>query len=260
MITTNYVPGSPCWLDLGAPDVAAAAEFYGAALDWQYQAMDDQYGLFKRDGKTVAALGPLTEKGARSAWMIYFATADVDATAQAVRQAGGTVRVAPMDIDSEARMAQFSDPQGGQFAAMQPGKTAGLEAVNTPGTLTWTELYTTDADAAKTFYDAVFGWQTSDMPMPTGGPYTLLTPAGGDEDLMQGGLMEMAREDLALTGGMAYWHPVFAVEDCDATVARFRDLGGGVQMGPEDAEGVGRLAICLDPAGADCVVLTPSAP
>jgi predicted enzyme related to lactoylglutathione lyase len=29
-------------------------------------------------------------------------------------------------------------------------------------------------------------------------------------------------------------------------------------MGPEDAEGVGRLAVCVDPAGADFVVLTPA--
>jgi predicted enzyme related to lactoylglutathione lyase len=29
-------------------------------------------------------------------------------------------------------------------------------------------------------------------------------------------------------------------------------------MGPEDAEGVGRLAVCLDPANADFVVLTPA--
>lgn len=33
--------------------------------------------------------------------------------------------------------------------------------------------------------------------------------------------------------------------------------GGRVQMGPQDAEGVGRLAVCLDPANADFVVLTP---
>ena len=34
--------------------------------------------------------------------------------------------------------------------------------------------------------------------------------------------------------------------------------GGTVQMGPVDAEGVGRMALCLDPFKADFVLLTPT--
>jgi uncharacterized protein len=30
MITTDFVPGSPCRLDLGAPDIGAATAFYGS--------------------------------------------------------------------------------------------------------------------------------------------------------------------------------------------------------------------------------------
>lgn len=75
---------------------------------------------------------------------------------------------------------------------------------------------------------------------------------------MQGGLMQVREEDLALADGRPYWHPVFAVTDCDAAVAKVTENGGSVQMGPEDAEGVGRLAVCLDPSNADFVVLAPA--
>jgi predicted enzyme related to lactoylglutathione lyase len=75
---------------------------------------------------------------------------------------------------------------------------------------------------------------------------------------MHGGLMQLRKEDLTLTGGRPYWHPVFAVDDCDAAVAKVNESGGSVQMGPEDVQGVGRLAVCLDPANADFVVLAPS--
>ncbi|MFF6953216.1 VOC family protein [Streptomyces iakyrus] len=263
MITTEYVPGSPCWLDLGAPDVPAAAAFYGAVLGWDYESMgeseDFEGGMFKKDGKIVAGLGKLTEEGARSAWMLYYCVADADAATQAVQQAGGTVRVAPMDLDDWGRMAQYSDPLGGQFAVWQPGTNKGLELVDQPGSLSWTELYTSDAAGAREFYGALFDWQFSDMPLPgDAGTYTLITPAGLSEDRMHGGLMQLRKEDLAMTGGRPYWHPVFAVEDCDAAVAEVAGNGGTVQMGPEDMEGVGRLAVCLDPAGADFVVLKPS--
>ncbi|MET9503401.1 VOC family protein [Streptomyces sp. NPDC006259] len=265
MITTDLTPGSPCWLDLGAPDVRAAADFYGAVLGWSFEPMGEgggmEGGMFQKDGRTVAGLGKLSEEGARSAWMIYYTVTDVDATTRAVEDAGGTVRVAPRDLGEWGRMGQYTDPSGGQFAAWQPGEQAGFELADDAGALSWTELYTSDAAAARQFYGAVFNWRFSDMEMPGGGgTYTLITPDGLSEDRMQGGLMELAEEDLSLAGGRAYWHPVFGVADCDAAVAAVTDNGGSVQMGPVDAEGVGRLAVCLDPSGADFVVLTPAPP
>ena len=263
MITTDFAPGSPCWLDLGAPDVRAAAAFYGSVLGWDYESMgegeDMEGGMFRKDGKIVAGLGKLTEEGARSAWMIYFCVTDADATTQAVRDGGGTVRVEPRDLDEWGRMAQYSDPLGGQFAVWQPGTNKGVELVDRPGSLSWTELYTSDAAGAKAFYGGVLGWQFSDMELPGGGgTYSLITPAGQPEERMHGGVMELPRENLDLANGRPYWHPVFNVADCDAAVAAVTENGGSVQMGPEDAEGVGRLAVCLDPANADFVVLTPA--
>ncbi|MFF4445370.1 VOC family protein [Streptomyces sp. NPDC001502] len=262
MITTDFAPGSPCWLDLGVPDVRAAAAFYGTVLGWDFESMGEgepgEGGMFRKDGKVVAGLGKLTEEGARPAWMIYHSVTDADATTQAVERLGGTVRVAPRDLDEWGRMAQFSDPLGGQFAVWQPGRSTGVELVDEPGSLCWTELYTSDAAAAKEFYGGVFGWQFGDMALPGGGgAYALITPAGLPEERMHGGLMELPAEHLVLAHGRPYWHPVFAVADCDATVAAVTGNGGRVQMGPQDAEGVGRLAVCLDPSNADFVVLTP---
>ncbi|EGX56360.1 hydroxylase [Streptomyces zinciresistens K42] len=277
MITTDQAPGSPCWLDLGTPDVPAAAAFYGAVLGWEYESMgggaegdepgggdtggDFEGGMFKKDGGTVAGLGSLTEEGARSAWMLYFAVPDADAAARSVESAGGTVRVAPTDLADWGRMAQFTDPLGAQFAVWQPGSTPGFERADEVGSLSWTELLTTDAAAAKEFYGGLFDWRYTDMELPGGGgTYVLMTPAGLPEERMQGGIMQMPAANLALTGGRPYWHPVFHVADCDAAVAAVTGNGGRVQMGPDDAEGVGRLAVCLDPAGADFVVLTPAPP
>ncbi|MER8041617.1 VOC family protein [Streptomyces sp. NPDC094032] len=273
MITTDFSPGSPCWLDLGTPDVPAAAAFYGAVFGWEYEAMGgsgdaqgaedaEQFegGMFRKDGKVVAGLGTLTEPGARSAWMIYYSVADADATTRAVERGGGTVRVAPRDLDEWGRMAQYSDPLGGQFAVWQPGTNKGAELVDEPGSLSWTELYTTDAAAAKAFYADVLGWWYSDMEMPGGeGTYSLITPAGLPAERMHGGLLQLPADQLPLAGGRPYWHPVFAVTDCDATVAEATGNGGTVQMGPADVPGVGRLAVCLDPANADFVVLAPEA-
>lgn len=68
-------------------------------------------------------------------------------------------------------------------------------------------------------------------------------------------MVQLAAEHLP--DGNAYWHPVFAVVDCDAAAARVTANGGSIVMGPETSPGVGRLAVAHDPFGAECVLLTP---
>ncbi len=260
MLTTDYAPGSPDWLDLGTPDVEAAASFYGALFGWQFQSAGPEaggYGMFTLEGKTVAAAGPLMEQGASSAWTTYFHTIDADATAKAVEQAGGTVRFAPFDVFTQGRMAGFTDPAGVQFAVWQPGDTKGLDAVTIPNTLCWTELHTTDAVAAKAFYQTVFGWDTEDVPMG-GFTYTVVSPSGGGEEASQGGIMGMSDEMLS-AGMRPRWQPYFEVVNCDAVVAEASTRGGTVLMPPEDVEGVGRMALLVDPFGAPFAVLTSAA-
>lgn len=259
MITTDFVTGSPCWIDLGTPDTDAAVAFYSAVFGWEYSLLGPEpggYGAFRSDGRTVAAVGPLTEEGARPSWTVYFATPDAEDTASAVRRAGGTVRVEPGDVGGEGRLAQFTDPVGAEFAVWQPGETRGLDRVGEPGSLTWIELCTSDTATSAEFYRTLFGWATNDIPLPGGGgAYSLILPRNGGAEQAQGGIVQLDADSMRAEGG-PYWHPVFEVVDCDATIARVRDNGGRVRMGPEEAEGVGRLAVCLDGAGAEFVVLT----
>ncbi|ORT55997.1 VOC family protein [Streptomyces sp. CB03238] len=254
MLTTDFVPGTPNWIDLGAPDTDAAVAFYSAVFGWTFQSAGPEaggYGFFQRDGGTVAALGPLTEEGASPSWTPYFHTPDADATSKAVEQAGGTVRVPPMDVFTAGRMAAFTDPTGADFAVWQPGDTKGLDTVMEPNTLCWTELYTTDAAAAKDFYRSVFSWQYQDMDMGGGMVYSVVSSPGGgtDDDPGQGGIMQLQEENLAAGSG-SEWHPYFGVTDCDATFATATEHGATPLVAPIDAPGVGRLAMLMDPSGA----------
>src|SRR4051794_38253389 len=108
--------------------------------------------------KPVAGLGPQMNPAAPPSWTSYVTVTSADETAEQVKAAGGQVFMPPMDVLDVGRMAIFADPAGAVFAAWEPRAHKGAGIVNEPGTLCWNELVTTDLDAAKTFYGAVFGW------------------------------------------------------------------------------------------------------
>lgn len=245
------------WVDLGTTDVDAAAAFYTALFGWEFRSAGPDaggYGMFTRGGKTVAAAGTLTEPGAQPAWTIYFHSVDADATAKAVEPAGGSVRFAPFDVFGQGRMGGFADPAGAHFASWQPGETRGLHEVTVPGTLCWTELYTTDVAGAKAFYHSALGWATEDVPMGDF-TYTVVRPSGTGQEASQGGIMPISPE-MASGGVTPRWQPYFEVTDCDAAAAAASSHGGTVLMPPQDIEGVGRLALFTDPFGAPFAVIT----
>jgi uncharacterized protein len=233
LLTTDFVPGAPNWIDLGSPDVVASAEFYGRVLGWTHVPLGPEaggYGFFRHEERTVAAVGPLSEPGARSAWTIYFAAPDADATTRAVAETGGNVRLEPFDVFTSGRMAQLTDPQGAEFAVWQAGDLLGVDAVSSEGALTWIELHSPD-DAS--FYRAVFSWDVVTFP---GAPGEFVRRAGTGEGRLFGAVVP--DQD-------AYWLPYFEVADPDHAAG-----ASEVLVEPCDLDGVGRIAVLVDPFGA----------
>ncbi|MEU1787201.1 VOC family protein [Streptomyces sparsogenes] len=257
MLTTDYVPGAPNWLDLGTPDTDAAAAFHTSLFGWTSESAGPEaggYGFFKKDRRTVAAVGPLHEEGARASWTPYFHTPDADVTAALVTEAGGTVRAAPFDVFDEGRMAQFTDPGGARFAVWQPGKTRGLETVTEEGTLCWVELHSPGPVVDLAFYHTVFGWDAEDMPF-SGGTYTVLSTAGRGREGSFGGVAPLQGDV-----DVPQWLPYFEVADCDLVAERAEKLGGSVLMPAMTAEDIGRMAWLTDPSGAHFAVITSANP
>jgi predicted enzyme related to lactoylglutathione lyase len=254
MLTTDFVTGSPAWLDLGSPDITTSAGFYGSVFGWTFESAGPDaggYGFFQMDGRTVAAVGPLTEDGAIPAWTTYFRTPDADATAKSVEQAGGSVRAEPFDVFDAGRMAPLTDPDGVEFAIWQPAAVQGLELVSETNTLCWTELHTPNPSASLAFYNSLFGWRSQEMQMP-GMTYTVLSTSEGDQqNATFGGMAEVQK------GMQPRWVPYFAVADVDDISSRARSHGGSVLMAAADVPNVGRIAWIADPFKAPCAVLRP---
>ncbi|MEV0385366.1 VOC family protein [Nonomuraea sp. NPDC050643] len=255
MLTTHYLPGSPCWLDLGSPDLEASTAFYTGLFGWRSVSLGPDHGDYRFcqvGGRTVAGISRETAFRPVPAWLTYFQAPDADVIAKSIEQAGGTVLAAPADIQGQGRMAVFADPAGAPFAVWQPGATKGLGLVTEPGSLGWVELHVPDPDAVRDFYRPVFGWRFEDLKMGDTS-YPVVSPAGGGEASAMAGIAR-------LEGGQAaHWLPYFEVPDCDATAVRAQELGGTVEAPAMTAEGAGRMAFLADPFGARFAIITSSA-
>jgi predicted enzyme related to lactoylglutathione lyase len=254
---TSYEPGTPCWVDLGSPDLDASVEFYAALFGWEVPASEnvEQTGGYRRatkGGADVVGMMPLMQESQPPAWTTYISVADASSTATAVREAGGTTIAEPMDVMGLGTMAVFADPTGAVFGIWQPGTFPGAGLVNEPGALSWNELNTRDTEAAKAFYGAVFGWAFEDNDMGEAGTYTTISLG----ENMVGGILDMTERGVP-EQVPAHWQAYFAVEDTDAAVGQVKQSGGSVMVEPMEVP-AGRFSILLDPHGASFAVIALS--
>jgi predicted enzyme related to lactoylglutathione lyase len=116
-----------------------------------------------------------------------------------------------------------------------------------PGTFSWADLGTSDAEGAKRFYASLLGVEAEDSPMPEGGVYTTLRKDGKPVAALY-----EARE-----GQPTAWVSYVTVESADASAERAAELGGSVAMEPFDVMDVGRMAMIADPTGAFLALWEP---
>jgi uncharacterized protein len=254
---SRWPAGVPCWADLTVPDVAAARRFYADVVGWSFAESGEEYGgyvIARAKGAAAAGIGPQVQPGQPAAWTLYIASDDVDTTAAAVAENGGTVLLPPGDVGPLGRMFIAADPTGAAFGVWQAGQHIGAEITNEPGGMTWEDLRSPDPDAARAFYTAVFGYET--QPLADAGPdYHMFMPPGSQAPL--GGMGGM----FGMQGVPAHWDVYFSVPDTDAAVAAAEQDGGTVVSPARDSP-YGRMAGVRDPFGAtfSLAQLVPDAP
>jgi predicted enzyme related to lactoylglutathione lyase len=115
-----------------------------------------------------------------------------------------------------------------------------------PGTFSWAELVTSDADAAKAFYTEVFGWDYHDNPMGDGMVYSTALVDGK----AAGALFASADQP-------PHWNCYVTVASADESTRKAGELGATVMAEPFDVMEVGRMSVIVDPTGAALCLWEP---
>lgn len=247
-IVSEFPPGTPIWVDLQSSDQPAACAFYRSLFGWDVPAADPGHGgysLASLRGTPVSAIGPLPSGVETPVWTVYFAVADIDASAMAAASGGGAVVLPPGELAPGVRLSVVADPAGAVLGLWQKTEDAPWLR-DEPGAVDWLELAAPDYESTFAFYESVLGVAVSEMRV-NDEPYGLLDV--GPENV--------AGATTAAPGAPAHWLVYFGVADLDAAVARLAELGGTVLDPPVAAPGVGRWAVVTDPQGAGFGLLEP---
>lgn len=247
--TTKRPAGEPTWFDLATPDLDVAKAFYQAVFGWSFIDTGPDFGHYnfaQSNGRNVAGIGPIwpPDSPQPSAWTIYFASDDATADCERVQELGGQVMVEPMVIGDSGLMGICMDPTGAAFGFWQANNHIGSAAENEHGAMTWCEVNTRDAGAAREFYSKLLNMTTHKM---EGMDYYTLQR--GDE--MLAGILQMTEE---WEGIPPHWMGYFAVDNTDAAIERAVAAGGKLQV-PAFDMAYGRMAVLSDPAGANFSIM-----
>lgn len=256
------MPNSPkpfFWYELMTTDLDAAEAFYTAVVGWKAEPFDKapgmpRYIVVNSAVRGVGGLMTMPEDAAKMgmppAWIGYIHTKDIDASTQALKEAGGGVHRAPDDIPGVGRFAVVADPQGATFMFLEPNQPDQPPVpANTLGHIGWHELYTSDWRAALAFYGDQFGWTKGDeFDMGEMGIYQLF--GFGGEPV--GGMMNKPPQV-----PVPAWQFYFNVDAIDAASKRVTDNGGKVLMGPMEVPSAQWIVQCQDPQGAHFALLAP---
>lgn len=241
----SHETGSPCWFDLTTSDPERARAFYERLFGWTYDVSGPElghYAMAKKDDRYAAGIGPQPPDASWPvAWSVYFNVADIEATLERVKAAGGKPAMPPMDVADQGRISMAVDPTGAVFGLWQPKKHRGAQVVAEPGAMAWSEVATRDAKKAADFYTRVFGLEAQKM---EGMEYFTLHDSKGEPACGVLQMNEQWPQEIP-----PHWMPYFAVENTDESTTMVKEFGGEVRVKPFDSP-YGRISVVSDPAGA----------
>lgn len=249
-VAVSTLLGRPLWYELMTTDMKSAETFYRNVLGWTtapFQGSPQPYTMFQRSGD-VAVAGLMTRPEGMNAppfWAMYVGVPKLEEAAAHITRLGGKEVSPVIDVPTVGRMQMMTDPQGAAFYIYEPATTEQRpEGAPEIGEASWHELMTTDAPAAMTFYQKVFGWQPSEaMDMGPMGKYQMFNRPHG----MIGGMMNKPPE---MTHVPPNWQIYFRVPDINAAAERVKANGGQILNGPMEVPGGDWIVNAMDPQGA----------
>lgn len=245
--TETYHFGKFVWFDLLTEKVPEAKKFYGELFGWEFMGEESEkaaYTLIKFQGKPIGGIiySNLKQEVNESQWLSYLSVPDVDRATEFLKSKGGTVYRQPWDLANRGRVAVVSDPQGALFILFKASSGDPADTSPEIGEWLWSELLTSDPEAAVSFYKELVDYQHEQMESARENIYYHVLSKDTQPRV---GIVKNPFE-----GVKSNWLPYVRVEDPGPLVSKVEKLGGKVIFAPDEKIRKGSVALIADPSGA----------
>jgi predicted enzyme related to lactoylglutathione lyase len=256
----QFQPGKIIWRDLITDTPAESRRFYEELFGWTFQSVgnvlglgnDDTYTLIRHNGQLIGGMVDANQFDREveiSQWVVVMSVEDVDAAAEVFRAGNGSVLTPPTNMSDRGRLAVVADPQGALLALLQTTDGDPVDRQPDYGDFLWDELWTTDPEAASSFYRQVASYDDARSPVQ-GDPessYRVLESDGQPRIGMMAHPFDTARP---------VWVSYIRVEDPAAITARVIALGGEIFVDAQSRSIGGEAALIAGPSGAGIALQT----
>jgi predicted enzyme related to lactoylglutathione lyase len=243
--TQVHLSGKFVWYDLLSDNVIAAKKFYGELFGWEFEGEhkpDAKYTIIKHNGAPIGGIVYAEDLGRvnGSQWLSYISVENVDEAVGFVQKSRGKVHREPFEFPDRGRVAVVTDPQGALLVLIKAegGDPADKEPVMNEWL--WTELFTSDLDAAASFYEKLVGYKAESFDSGVNVPYYVFRK----RERPEAGMLRIPWENVRPN-----WLPYVKVADPAAVAKKAKALGGTVIVSPSADIRNGSVGLIADPTG-----------
>lgn len=207
-----HAPGMPCMIDTSVRNERereGLIAFYQEVFGWIFEVGTADVGFYSlgySNGQPV--LGISQGPGGDGQMITYFSTPDINASIERVKDQGGQVVMAPVQIMELGSTAIVTDSIGAVHGLWQPEKFVGLGLMYEPNSPGWFDHVSENPVAAAAYYLHVLS-------------HGIELHQAGEMDVLKRGeqwFASLSKDDSSVNP--PHWTPVFVVDSLE----RIRDL------------------------------------
>jgi len=234
--------GNIVWYTLVTPNLQESAAFYGNIFDWDINSAEvrgQKVALVRHQGRPIAGIVEIS--GADAAlWVASVSTPSVKEITGKFTSNGGRVILKAFNIQNTGKQVILEGPLGEKLGFIENPAHPVSQLTNGPQQWIWTELWSTNTDLSRGFYQKVFNASITENEK-TDKPYWFINKGGQNV----GGIIPNPAE-----GARSQWVPYVNIPDIPGFYAGLKATNARVLLGPESGYRDGSIVVFEDPHNA----------
>lgn len=234
--------GNIVWYTLVTPNLQESAAFYQNIFDWEISTTElkgQNIGLVRYQGQPIASMVEIT--GADAAlWVASVSTQSVKEITGKFTANGGRVILKDFNIQNTGKQVILEGPLGEKLGFIENPAHPVSQLTNGAQQWIWTELWSTNTDLSRSFYQKVFNASITENEK-TDKPYWFINKGGQKV----GGIIPNPAE-----GARSQWVPYVNIPDIPGFYAGLKETNAKILLGPESGYRNGSIVVFEDPHNA----------